>query len=347
MTPNSRHDKRETKAELLCALLQLLLKCFLCWMAGGRMLREKRITAVNQGNADSFQSSASHKQLGFISCLTGGFSQMITSFTCKEKLSKLKVLLISSNRASGGAALSSFIYWLHAFIVTVTTLEGSIESLSWDIHLFWNRWRCGKPASSKCDLSDLLWDCLAHGSSDTGDSRKGHKLALRDVMRETWAVIASYPELAFSWRAPSQCMILHFASSPLSETVRHSLGCIIIFPCLYGCCPTFQTSHITWLVLVQSACADTVIGLNKKTQNRPQPVSPGPLLFLLLPCLKLQLWFNAGSQSYSVNMSCWYSRGKGQPTRERNTNSSPTAEPIAYECLIYLLHFCRRDESAA
>lgn len=67
----------------------------------------------------------------FISCLTGGISQMITSFTCKEKLSKLKLSLISDNRASGGAAVPSFIYLLYAFIVAATKLQGSIESLSW------------------------------------------------------------------------------------------------------------------------------------------------------------------------------------------------------------------------
>lgn len=74
----------------------------------------------------------------FISCLSGGFSQMITSFTCKEKPSKLKLSLISDNRASGGAAVSSFIYRLYAFIVTATGLEGSTESLSRGVHLFWN-----------------------------------------------------------------------------------------------------------------------------------------------------------------------------------------------------------------
>lgn len=74
---------------------------------------------------------------GFISSLDGGFSQMITSFTCKEKLSKLKLLLISDNRASGGAAVSWLIYRLHAFIVAPTELQGAIESLSWGYIFIW------------------------------------------------------------------------------------------------------------------------------------------------------------------------------------------------------------------
>lgn len=73
----------------------------------------------------------------FISCLSGGFSQMITSLTCKKKkkLSKLKLSLISDNRASGGDAVFSFIYRLYASIVTATRLEGSVESLSCGLHL--------------------------------------------------------------------------------------------------------------------------------------------------------------------------------------------------------------------
>lgn len=71
----------------------------------------------------------------FISCLSGGFSQMITSLPCKKKLSKLKLSLISDNRASGGDAVFSFIYRLYASIVTATRLEGSVESLSCGLHL--------------------------------------------------------------------------------------------------------------------------------------------------------------------------------------------------------------------
>lgn len=48
---HSRTDKRETQGKLSSALLHWLLKCFLRWMAGGRMLREKRISAVKQSSS--------------------------------------------------------------------------------------------------------------------------------------------------------------------------------------------------------------------------------------------------------------------------------------------------------
>lgn len=91
------------------------------------MLREKRISAVKQSSSWMrvlFKALPPISTQVFISTLTGGFSEMITSFTCKEKLSKLKLLLISDNRASGGAAVSSFIYRLYAFIVAPTGASG-------------------------------------------------------------------------------------------------------------------------------------------------------------------------------------------------------------------------------
>lgn len=48
------------------------------------------------------------EQPGFHS-LSSDVSQMITSFTGKETLPKLKLSLISDNGASGGPAVSSFI----------------------------------------------------------------------------------------------------------------------------------------------------------------------------------------------------------------------------------------------
>lgn len=86
---------------------------------------------------DSFQSCASLKQPGFHILplrwlLTNDY---LITLQKKKKLSKLKLSLISDNRASGGDAVFSFIYRLYASIVTATRLEGSVESLSCGLHL--------------------------------------------------------------------------------------------------------------------------------------------------------------------------------------------------------------------
>lgn len=82
------------------------------------------------------------------------------------------------------------------------------------------------------------------------------------------------------WGDPAQSVI-HFFLVSTYKIAHYAWHCHVY----NNCCPTFQ-SRITWLVLVQSTHTDTVIRLNKRTQNRLQPVPSGLLLFLLLPCLK-------------------------------------------------------------
>lgn len=71
-----------------------------------------------------FKAHAPISSQVLISSLSDGVSQMITSFTQEEKLPKLKVSMISENRAPGGPAVDSFIYRPCAFVVTATRLEG-------------------------------------------------------------------------------------------------------------------------------------------------------------------------------------------------------------------------------
>lgn len=218
----------------------------------------------------------------FISYLNAGFSRIITLFTCKEKLSKLKLSLISDNRASGGAAVTSFIYQRYAFIVTATRLEGSIEGLSQGIHLFWNRWSHVESQNVFCLFcSGLVWQMEAVTWTLAG------KVTERCcTLREIWAVIVCQPKSAFSLSTLYVNILLSvWFIFLLVPTYKNSPQ---LFWLLHIAMSIMLLSHFskegTRLMWVQSAHNDTIIGLNKKTKNR-QPVPSGPLLFLLLPCL--------------------------------------------------------------
>lgn len=98
------------------------------------------------------------------------FSQMITSFTCKEKLSKLKLSLIPDNRASGGAAMFLVYSQVYAFIVAAARLEGSTESLSRGETFMQKQMKKREKASSSgSNLSALLRRCLADGGDVADD----------------------------------------------------------------------------------------------------------------------------------------------------------------------------------
>lgn len=250
-------------------------------MARGRMLREKHISAVKQ----------SSPWTGFFSklCLpqAARFSYPASPTASHKRLPHLLAKknspnwnsLISDNRASGGPAVSSFIYGLYAFIVTATRLEGSIESLPWSIHLFWNRWRCWKAIQLRMWFVYFALGLFGRWKRWHGQY---HRRSQKDVSRCHEGDLGCYYMLTwtclFILRTapgdPAHCVI-HFLLVSKYKTARYCFGCIT-FPCLWSCCPTFQRRRITWMLLVQSAYTHTVIGLNKKTQNRLWPVPSGP-----------------------------------------------------------------------
>lgn len=136
-------------------------------MARGRMLREKHISAVKQSSSSMgfFSKPCLPQPARFSYPASPTASHKWLPHLLAKKNSPNWNSLISDNRASGGPAVSSFIYGLYAFIVTATRLEGSIESLSWSIHLFWNRWRCREshPAKNVICLfcSGIVWQMEA------------------------------------------------------------------------------------------------------------------------------------------------------------------------------------------
>lgn len=115
------------------------------------------------------------------------------------------------------------------------------------------------------------------------------------------------------------------------------------------------------MVLAQSAFTRTLIGLNKKTQNRLQPVPSGTSLLFLL-CW--HTWKHStdstldASHAESTYSVCIHERKAGRPGKnwsaeeeykiqEQNTNRGLKAEPNAYERLIYFLLLSLREEFAA
>lgn len=68
-----------------------------------------------------FQSCASHKQPGFsYPASLVASHEWLPHLPAKKNSQKLKLSLISDIRASGGAAVSSFIYRLYVFAVIAT-----------------------------------------------------------------------------------------------------------------------------------------------------------------------------------------------------------------------------------
>lgn len=126
----------------------------------------------------------------FISHLSGGFSQMITSFTCKEKL---QIETLADFRQQG-------LRWRCRVFVYLPPLCfychcNQAWGLHWELilgHTFYLEIDKDVESHPAKNVIYLFCSgiCLADGSGDTGDSHQGHREVSRAVMREAWAVIA-------------------------------------------------------------------------------------------------------------------------------------------------------------
>lgn len=138
-----------------------------------------------------FQSCASHKQPGFsYPASLVASHEWLPHLPAKKTSQKLKLSLISDNRASGGTAVSSFIYRLYAFIVIATMQPWGLhwKLISEHTFFFWKRWRCARsnPAKNVICLFCSGRRKRRHGLQPAKVTSK----VLHPVTRETWAVIA-------------------------------------------------------------------------------------------------------------------------------------------------------------
>ena len=227
-----------------------------------------------------------------------------------------------------------------AFVLTGAGPEGSIESL----YIYFETDDVESHPSQEGDLSASLQDSFLFGSYDLRwwppMSRRGGA-GLSGGRPEL--LLHVNPNLPFPFSCSSGTSFsLCYSFFSLSLSIKQPD--IVLAASHYRVCiaavPLFKAGGITWLVLVQSAQTGSVIGLNKRAQNRPQPVPSGPLLFLLLPCMETSALIP--TEDPRINTSCWYSWEKGQPTREQDTNGSCSSG--AYLHVIYFLMFSLREE---
>lgn len=220
MIPHSRTDKGETQAKLSSALLQWLLKCFLRWMAGGRMLREKRISAVKQSSSWMgffFKAVPPKSSRGFHilphRCL---LTEWLPHLLAKKR--NLQIETRADFRQQG-------LRWRCRVFVYLPALCFYCHcNRAWGLHwklisgyTFWNTWRCGK---TECDLS-----IFPPGWFGTGDSRQGHGKMSHAVIRE----LLLYVNLNLPFHCPpssAQCVI-HFLPVSTYKTAHNCFGCII------------------------------------------------------------------------------------------------------------------------
>lgn len=318
MIPHGWANKRETRAKPSCALLQLLLKRSLRWMAGGWMLREKRISAVKQSSSWMgffFKAVPPTSSQVFISCLTGGFSRMITSFTCREKT--LQIETLTDFRQQGLRWRCRVFVYFPALFFCCHSHWGlrALMKAYLRLYIYSKRHEDVESQNVICLFcSGIVWQMEAM----------------------TQAIAAKVTERCrtLSWGMPELLLYVH-RNLPFhlcAPCVIYFLPVSLVLAALHFYVYSFVVplfKRCTWPV--QSAHTNTVIGLNKKPQNRLQTVPSGPLLLLPFLCL-IEHWIPVRQSQY-IPFDI-HERKASQPGR-RIQNAYLQQSLLAYAFLIY------------